>query len=225
MQLVLSEDQELLAKTAADFVKERSPVARVRALRDRGDATGFSRELWKEMAALGWVGIPFPEAVGGAGMGLAELAVVLEQLGRGLAPEPFLSTVCLGGSALRLGGSEAQWKAWLPGVVEGAILLTLAHQEPGSRYDLHRVATRAERDGAGWRLRGAKSGVLDGHTADALVIPARTGGAERDPHGITLCLVRQGAAGLRVERQTRLDGRGNPSSQLPVPARDSCARV
>ena len=208
MQLVLSEDQELLAKTAADFVKERSAVARVRALRDRGDATGFSRELWKEMAALGWVGIPFPEAVGGAGMGLAELAVVLEQLGRGLAPEPFLSTVCLGGSALRLGGSEAQRKAWLPGVVEGAILLTLAHQEPGSRYDLHRVATRAERDGAGWRLRGAKTGVLDGHTADALVIPARTGGAERDPHGITLCLVRQGAAGLRVERQTRLDGRG-----------------
>ena len=85
MQLVLSEDQELLAKTAADFVKERSPVARVRALRDAGDATGFSRELWREMAGLGWVGIPFPEDVGGAGMGLAELAVVLEQLGRALA--------------------------------------------------------------------------------------------------------------------------------------------
>jgi alkylation response protein AidB-like acyl-CoA dehydrogenase len=141
-------------------------------------------------------------------MGLAELAVVLEQLGRGLAPEPFLSTVCLGGGALRLAGSEAQQQEWLPGVVEGATLLGLAHQEPGSRYDPGRVATRAERDGAGWRLCGVKTGVLDGHVADALVIPARTAGAERDRGGLTLFLVRAGAVGLRVERQARLDGRG-----------------
>jgi alkylation response protein AidB-like acyl-CoA dehydrogenase len=208
MQLVLSEDQELLAKTAADFVKERSPVSRVRALRDTGDATGFCRELWREMAGLGWVGIPFPEAVGGAGMGLAELVVVLEQLGRGLAPEPFLSTVCLGGGALRRAGGDAQQREWLPGVVEGATFLALAHQEPGGRYDLGRVATRAERDGAGWRLHGVKTGVLDGHVADALVIPARTGGDADDARGITLFLVRAGAPGLRVERQARLDGRG-----------------
>jgi acyl-CoA dehydrogenase len=208
MQLVLSEDQELLAKTAADFVKERSPVARVRSLRDAGDATGFSRALWREMAGLGWVGIPFPEAVGGAGMGLAELAVVLEQLGRALAPEPFLSTVCLGGGALRRAGSAAQQQEWLPGVVEGATFLALAHQEPGGRFDLKRVATRAERDGAGWRLHGVKTGVLDGHVAHALVVPARTAGAGSEPRGITLFLVRAGAAGLRVERQARLDGRG-----------------
>ena len=110
MQLVLSEDQELLAKTAADFVAERSPVARVRQLRDARDPDGFSRALWKEMAELGWLGIPFPESVGGAGMGLAELAVVLEALGRRLAPEPILSCVLLAGQALLLGGSEAQKK-------------------------------------------------------------------------------------------------------------------
>ena len=105
MQLVLTEDQELLAKTARDFVAEKSPVARMRALRDSNDATGFSKALWKEMAELGWVGIPFAEIHGGAEMGMAELAVVMEALGRTLAPEPFLSTVLLAGQTLALGGS------------------------------------------------------------------------------------------------------------------------
>src|SRR5512134_1360609 len=104
MQLVLSEDQELLAKTAADWAREHSPVSRVRKLRDANDPLGFSRELWKQMAELGWVGIVFPEEYGGAGMGFADLAVVLEQLGRTLAPEPFLSTALLAGQALLLGG-------------------------------------------------------------------------------------------------------------------------
>src|SRR5262249_59518105 len=88
VQLVLTEAQELLAKTAADFAAENSPVARLRALRDANDPDGFSRSLWKQMAELGWVGIPFPESLGGAGMGLAELAVVLAELGRKLAPAP-----------------------------------------------------------------------------------------------------------------------------------------
>src|SRR5262249_5893639 len=128
-QLVLSEDQELLAKTAADFVASRSPVARVRALRDASDPLGFSRPLWKEMAELGWVGIPFPESCGGAGMGFAELAVVLEALGRTLAPEPFLSCVVLAGQTLLRAGSEAQQRAWLPRLVSGDALLAFASQE------------------------------------------------------------------------------------------------
>lgn len=207
MQLVLSEDQELIAKTAADFAAERSPIARVRALRDAADPTGFSRALWKEMAALGWVGIPFPESSGGAGLGLADLAPVLEALGRTLAPEPFLSTVLLGGRALAAAGSAEQREAWLPKLVAGDAILTLAHQEPGSRYDLRRVATRAERAGAGWRLRGEKIQVLDGHVADALVVPARTAGAEGDAGGITLFLVRRGAPGVEAVPQTRIDHR------------------
>jgi acyl-CoA dehydrogenase len=129
VQLVLTEDQELLAKTAADFVREHSPVSRVRALRDGRDDVGFSRSLWKQMAELGWVGIRLPEAYGGAGMAMADLAVVLEELGRRLAPEPFLSTVLLGSEALLRGGSEAQKQAWLPAVAAGEELLTLAWQE------------------------------------------------------------------------------------------------
>jgi alkylation response protein AidB-like acyl-CoA dehydrogenase len=204
MQLVLTEDQELLAKTAADFVAERSPVSRVRKLRDRDDAVGFSRELWREMAELGWVGIPFPESVGGAGMGLAELCVVMEALGRTLAPEPFLSTVLLGGQALLLGGSRAQQEGWLARVVAGEALLSLAWQERRSRYDLARVETRAEAAAGGFRLSGEKLHVPDGHVADALVVVARL---PHDAPGIGLFLVERGAPGLSVERQHRLDGR------------------
>ena len=114
MQLVLNEDQELLAKTAEDFIAQQSPLSRVRELRDSRDPDGFSPALWKEMAELGWAGIPFPESYGGAELGLAELAVVMEALGRTLAPEPFLSSVLLGGQALLLGGSDRQKDEWLP---------------------------------------------------------------------------------------------------------------
>jgi alkylation response protein AidB-like acyl-CoA dehydrogenase len=207
MQLVLTEDQELLAKTAADFVAEKSPVIRLRQLRDAGDADGFSRALWREMAELGWVGIPFSEKHGGAEMGLAELVVVMEALGRGLAPEPFVSTTLLGGRALQLAGSDAQQAEWLPGLVEGKKLLGLAQQERRSRYDLCRVATSAERAGDGWTLRGEKIQVLDGASADALVVVARTAGAETDRDGISLFLVRSDASGLSVERQHRVDSR------------------
>jgi alkylation response protein AidB-like acyl-CoA dehydrogenase len=207
VQLVLSEDQELLAKTAADFVAEHSPVSRARALRDRRDPVGFSRELWKQMAELGWVGIPLPEAHGGAGMGLAELAVVLEALGRTLAPEPFLSTVVLAGGALVASGSDAQRREWLPRIAAGDAIATLAFQEPGSRWDLCRVTTRAERQGAGWRLSGRKIQVLDGHVADLLLVTARTAGGEADRDGVGLFAVRAGAAGLRVTPQVRVDSR------------------
>ncbi|HEU4427489.1 MAG TPA: acyl-CoA dehydrogenase family protein [Myxococcota bacterium] len=208
MDLVLTEDQALIAKTAADFVKEKSPVARMRALRDANDATGYSRALWKEMAELGWVGLAFPENLGGAGLGFAELAVVLEELGRTLAPEPFLGTVLLGGQALLLGGSDAQKQAWLPKLCAGDAIVTLAHQEARSRYDLNHVETRAERAAGGWKLRGEKIQVLDGHVADALLIPARTSGAVADAAGISLFLVTKGAAGLAATRQSRVDSRG-----------------
>ena len=207
MQLVLSEDQELIGKTAADFVAQKSPLARFRALRDAKDPVGFSQPLWKEMAELGWVGIPFPEEVGGAGLGLADLAVVLEALGRSLAPEPFLATVLLAGRALVRGGSEAQRKEWLPGAVAGDKILALAQQEAGSRYDLRKVATRAERAGSGWRLAGEKIQVEAAPAAEAFVVSARTSGGEGDARGITLFLVPKGARGLEVVAQMRIDHR------------------
>ncbi len=208
MQLVLTEDQELLAKTAADFVAERSPISRVRALRDADDPLGFSPALWKEMAGLGWVGIPFPEEYGGAGMGASELAVVLEALGRTLAPEPFLSTALLAGRLLLRGGSDAQRRAWIPRVCAGDAFLALASEERGGRYDPFFAATRCERSGAGWRISGEKAHVLDGAAAHAFLVTARGSGRERDRDGLSLFLVPADAAGLEVERQRRVDSRG-----------------
>jgi acyl-CoA dehydrogenase len=207
VELVLSEDQELLAKTATDFVRQHSPVSRVRALRDANDPVGFSRDVWKQMAELGWVGILIPEEYGGASMGLADLAVVLEALGRTLAPEPFLSTVLLAGQLLTHAGSDAQKQAWLPGIAAGEKILTVAYQEARSRYDLNRVTTKAEQQGQSWVLSGEKIQVLDGGAADALIVSARTSGSSNDTTGVTLFLIAKDTPGVRVTRQHRADCR------------------
>ena len=207
MALVLTEDQELLAQTARDFVRTNSPVSRLRALRDAQDSVGFSRDMWQEMAQLGWAGILIPEEYGGAGMGLADLAVVLEAVGRNLAPEPFLSTVLLGGQLLVHAGSPKQKQTWLPGVATGEKILALAYQEARSRYDLNRVSTQATAEGDTWRLSGEKIQVLDGQSADALIVSARTSGEDSDPDGVTLFLLAPDTPGVAIVPQTRVDNR------------------
>lgn len=218
MQLVLTEDQELIAATAREFVEANSPVSRFRALRDAGDPLGYSPTLLREMAELGWLGIAFDEKDGGAGLGLAELVLVVEALGRRLAPEPIVGGLAMGGFALAAGGPAAPRAAWLPGVIEGSKVVALAHQEPGARYDVARVTTRAEADGRGHRLTGSKTQVLDGFGADAVIVPARTSGGVADRAGITLFLVEMGAPGLSVERQSRVDCRNAASLRLDAVA-------
>ena len=207
MALVLTEDQELLAQTARDFVRTNSPISRLRALRDAQDSVGFSRDVWQEMAQLGWAGILIPEEYGGAGMGLADIAVVLEAVGRNLAPEPFLSTVLLGGQLLAHAGSPEQKQAWLPGIATGEKILALAYQEARSRYDLNRVSTQAAAEGDTWRLSGEKIQVLDGQSADALIVSARTAGENSDQDGITLFLLAPDTPGVAIIPQTRVDNR------------------
>ena len=207
MTLVLTEDQELLAKTALDFGRAHSPVSRIRALRDAQDSVGFSRDLWQEMAKLGWTGILIPEEYGGASLGLADLAVVLEGLGRTLAPEPFLSTVLLGGQLIAQAGSSEQKQTWLPGIGSGEKILTVSYQEARSRYDLHRVTTQASAEGDDWRLSGEKIQVLDGQNADAFIVSARTAGGQSDQDGITLFLITPDTPGLTIRPQTLVDSR------------------
>ncbi len=207
MDLVLNEEQEMLARSARELVTGRSSLRRIRQLRDAHDADGFSRELWREMAALGWLGITIPEELGGAGLGWMDQMVVLEEMGRGLMPEPFTSTVLLGATALVLGGSAAQQKEHLPKVAAGERLLTVAYQETGSRYDASKVATTAVKDGGGWTIGGEKIQVLDGHVADRIIVSARTSGGRGDAEGITLFLVAADTPGLTIERQFRIDSR------------------
>ena len=207
MDLVLTEEQELLRQTVRELVAGRSSLKRIRALRDAADAVGFSRELWTEMARLGWVGIILPVEHDGVGLGYLDLMVVMEELGRGLMPEPMVGTVLLGANAILLGGTPAQQAAHLRAVAAGERLLTLAYQEHRSRHDPHHVETRAERAGSGWTLAGEKTQVLDAGVADHLVVSARTGGSPADPAGITLFLLPRDAPGLKIDGQTRLDGR------------------
>jgi alkylation response protein AidB-like acyl-CoA dehydrogenase len=193
MTVILDDDQKLLQAAAKDFVATRSSLKRVRAL--AADPAGFSRELWGEMARLGWLGLAFPEEHGGASLPWCYLMVVLEELGAGLVPEPMLSTVLLGGTAILLGGDDAQKRRHLPRIAAGEELFALAYQEAGSRYALDAIETRAEGD----TVSGEKIQVLGGSAADWLVVSAR------GPAGVGLHLV--GAGSTQRTRQHRVDGR------------------
>ena len=206
MPLVLTEEQELLRETAREFVAERAPIAQLRQLRDERDPSGFSRELWSDMAQLGWAGIPFSEEYGGADLGYTELGIVLEETGRTLAASPLVSSVLLGGSTLLLGGNETQRKEWLTGVCGGETLLALAIQE-GPHHSPWNVATRAETDGDGYRLNGAKTFVIDGHVADRLIVAARSAGEQSERDGLTLFCVDASAPGVGLARASMVDGR------------------
>jgi acyl-CoA dehydrogenase len=122
-------------------------------------------------------------------------------------PEPFVSTVLLGTTALLLGGSAAQKKEQLAPIAAGARLVTIAYQESGSRYDANKVATRATKSGNGWTISGEKIQVLDGHVADRLIVSARTSGAGADANGITLFVIPADTPGITIERQSRIDSR------------------
>src|ERR1700687_481397 len=176
MELVLTEEQTLLQQTAREFVTNHSSLRRIRALRDSQDLAGFSRDLWHEMAKLGWWGITFSEEYGGAGLGFADLMVVLEELGRGLMPEPMLSTVALGGTAIAMGASPARRQTLLPAIINGELLVALAAYEARSRYNPRFIETRAASSSGGWKLSGEKLHVLDGYGADRSIVSARTGG-------------------------------------------------
>jgi len=206
MALILTEEQQLLQETVRDFVREKAPVKHLRELRDTQDKVGFSRDLWKEMADLGWAGITLPEAYGGSELGYAELGIVLEECGRTLVPEPFLSTVVLGAELVRRGGTDEQQQEILSGVAEGRTILALAHQERG-RFAPYEIETRAQAEGDGYTLSGRKTFVLDGHVANPLIVSARTSGANGDRAGITLFLVHPDAPGVSVERTLMVDSR------------------
>ncbi|USU05284.1 acyl-CoA/acyl-ACP dehydrogenase [Sphingomonadaceae bacterium OTU29LAMAA1] len=200
MPLYLNEEQTMLRDTAKDFVAEHAPVSHLRALRDANDATGFSRDLWKQFAEMGLNGILIPEAQGGLGLGHVEAGVVLEEIGRNLSPSPFLTTAVAAVEALK---GSAQADRWFPGIVAGETVAALAIDEGAKHRDA--VALKAERSGNGFRLTGAKRFVTHGHVADLLIVAARTAGSPDDAEGVTLFAVPRDAAGLTASPERLAD--------------------
>ena len=199
MPLFLNDEQTMLRDTAKDFVAEHAPVSHMRALRDADDQTGFSRDLWKQFAEMGFTGILIPEADGGLGLGHVEAGVVLEEIGRNLSPSPFLTTAVAAVEALK---GSAQAERWFPGIISGDTVVGLAIDE-GAKHR-NAVAMKAERSGNGFKLTGAKQFVTHGHVADLLIVAARTAGSAEDDEGVTLFAVPRDAANLstRAERLT-----------------------
>ncbi len=203
MALVLTEEQSMLRDSARGFIGDRAPVAHLRNMRDQRDAVGFSRDLWKEFASMGFAGILVPEEHGGSGLGHVEAGVVMEEIGRNLTPSPFLATAALGASALlKAGGARAG--ELLSKIAAGDLLTALAVDER-AKHGPHKIETEAKRSGNGFVLKGAKTFVVDGHVADLLIVVARTSGGPADKDGVTVLLVDPKAKGVSVERTIMVD--------------------
>jgi hypothetical protein len=204
MALVLTEEQSMLRDSARGLISDKAPVSHLRQLRDAKDATGFSRELWKAFAEMGFSGLLVPEDFGGSGLGSVEAGVVMEEIGRTLMPSPFLSTSVLAASALSRGGNAAQKSQHLPKIADGSLLAALAIDEGAKHRPLH-TSLQAKRSGNGFKLNGAKALVVDGHTADLLIVAARSAGREGERDGLTLFLVDPKTKGVATERTIMVD--------------------
>src|ERR1700719_2487550 len=204
MDFDLSEEQRLLKDSvdgllgsSYDFEQRKKYMA------EKG---GWSQAVWGKLAEQGLLGLPFAEADGGFGAGAVETMIVMEALGKALVLEPYLATVVLAGGFLRRGGSAEQKAAHIPGIIDGSKTFAFAQLEKNSRYDLSDVSTSAKKKGAGWVIDGEKFVVLNGETADMLVVTVRTKGGQRDKSGIGVFLVPGNAKGVVRKGYPTQDG-------------------
>jgi alkylation response protein AidB-like acyl-CoA dehydrogenase len=192
-----SDDQILLKNSVRAALDEQCKPEHVRAMFD--DAKGYSDHLWGEMAKLGWLGLPFPEEQGGAGLGLVELALVMEEMGRAAYPGPFFATVVLGGLGIMLGGAPAQRDKWLSAIAAGKARATAALLEEHLDWDPASITATAAKSGSGWTLSGLKRFVPWAHVADVVLVPARS------PEGLSLFLVDPKASGVTLKPMVGID--------------------
>ncbi len=194
MRFAWNEEQEELRSQAHGFLQEFSASEAVRKAME--SESGYDPELWGQITSeLGWSSVVIPEEYGGLGLSYVELIALMEEMGAALLCAPFLSSVCLAGNALLLGGTEEQKREYLPGIAEGATLGTLAYMESNGRPDASGIETEARREGGDYVLRGAKSFVLDGHTAELLLVAARRADSIGE-EGISLFAVPAESPGL-----------------------------
>jgi alkylation response protein AidB-like acyl-CoA dehydrogenase len=213
MNFAFSEEQEELRRAVRRFLEDKSPMTEVRRLMETEQ--GYDQAVWEQMAnQLGLQAITIPEEYGGAGFGYVELVVVLEEMGAALLCAPYFSTVGLAANCLLRSGDESAKKDLLPGIAAGQTIATLAFTEDSGRWDLDGITLEARRAGDSWTLEGNKMFVIDGHTAQLVLVAARTGA------GVSLFAVDAGAPGLtrtplatmdQTRKQARLEFASTPA--------------
>lgn len=205
MNFDLSSDQKMLVDTAASFAKKSSPVTRARRLRD--DPLGYEPAVWRQMGELGWLGLCLPEDAGGFGGRFIDLALVLEQFGKTLVPEPIIPAVVLAGTALVHTVDSEQRSRWLAPLAAGELMVSLGWLEQSSGYRADYCETRAERRGSSYVLSGRKVWAGAANAAGLLLISARTSGDAGDGEGISLFAIDRDAPGVSIEALATMDGR------------------
>jgi alkylation response protein AidB-like acyl-CoA dehydrogenase len=201
MNFGFNEEQDLLRSTARKFFENECPSEMVRKLMDTSE--GMTPALWGKLGEQGWLGLILPEAYDGMALGLVDLVVLMEEMGRAVVPGPYFSAVLLGGLAILEAGSDVQKKEWLPAIASGDKRVTLAWMEPSATLGAEGVTLPAVKKGASFTLSGTKLFVPDAHTADAIVVAARTKGKSED--GVSLFLVPRGARGLEINLLPTMD--------------------
>ena len=195
MDLGLNEEQEMLKTSARDFLQKECPKQLVKQL-DESDA-GYSPELWRKMAELGWTGLIFPEKYGGSGGSFLDLIVLLEEMGYNILPGPFFSTVVLCGLTILASGTEEQKRELLPKIANGEMILALALTEPSASYDAASIKAKATAHNDDYIINGTKLFVLDANVADYILCVARTKETKNPEDGLTIFLVDAKSPGIK----------------------------
>ena len=206
MKLVLNEEQQMLSDSAKDFAANRTPVNHFRSLRDNNDPLNWDKDVWREMVDLGWSGILIPQEFGGSDFGLAGISVIMQEVGKTLTPSPLFATAVMGASAINTFGTQEQKAEYLPKIAAGNITTAIAIDEESHHAPFNSMA-QAELVGDEWVLNGKKKFVVDGASADILIILARTSGIKGDKAGLTLFIVDANHTGVEIIKTDMADCR------------------
>ncbi|MBV1876127.1 MAG: acyl-CoA dehydrogenase family protein [Pseudomonadales bacterium] len=204
MDFAFSDEQTLLQDSVQRFIRnDYSFIERQKLLLTD---CGFSRENWQSFADLGWLGLSFDESSGGFGGGAIETMIVMEEFGKGLVVEPYISCVILAGKLIESAATAAQKEAYLAAIISGDLMAAFAFVEPKARYNLADISTRGEETATGYIINGHKGVVLGGPSADFLIVPVRTSGAQQDTDGISLFIVDKAHGGIACRDYITIDG-------------------
>ena len=206
MKLILTEEEQFLKDTAKNFAEERCPISHFRSLRDNNDPILWDKEIWKEMTTLGWPGILIPEEYGGSNFGITGISVILAECAKALTPSPLFATGVLGAFSITNFGSSEQKQNYLPKIVSGELTTALAIDE-SSHHNPANTEMIAKKDGKNFVLNGKKTFVVDGASADLLIVLARTSGNKGEMSGLTLFLIDSNDPGIEKIKLDMADSR------------------